>query len=108
MESAILIDIDKHRKQIRRLKEERPRLYELHSSFFREVLICRDPEPLIHKRMNKLSKMGYMPSYFDYNGEEELPGSQITQTVQRIEPKVGRNDPCPCGSGKKYKRCCGV
>ena len=22
-------------------------------------------------------------------------------------PKVGRNDPCPCGSGKKYKRCCG-
>jgi len=25
---------------------------------------------------------------------------------QREEPKVGRNDPCPCGSGKKYKRCC--
>ncbi|MCA9066876.1 MAG: SEC-C domain-containing protein, partial [Planctomycetaceae bacterium] len=23
------------------------------------------------------------------------------------EPKVGRNDPCPCGSGKKYKKCCG-
>ena len=23
------------------------------------------------------------------------------------EPKIGRNDPCPCGSGKKYKRCCG-
>ncbi len=27
--------------------------------------------------------------------------------VQREEPKVGRNDPCPCGSGKKYKKCCG-
>ncbi len=27
--------------------------------------------------------------------------------VQRTEPKVGRNDPCPCGSGKKYKKCCG-
>ena len=25
----------------------------------------------------------------------------------RPEPKVGRNDPCPCGSGKKYKACCG-
>ena len=24
----------------------------------------------------------------------------------RAEPKVGRNDPCPCGSGKKYKKCC--
>jgi uncharacterized protein len=28
--------------------------------------------------------------------------------VQRGQPKVGRNDPCPCGSGKKYKKCCGV
>ncbi len=28
-------------------------------------------------------------------------------TVRRADPKVGRNDPCPCGSGQKYKRCCG-
>ncbi|MCR5402134.1 MAG: preprotein translocase subunit SecA [Treponema sp.] len=28
-------------------------------------------------------------------------------TVRRMAPKVGRNDPCPCGSGKKYKQCCG-
>ncbi len=27
--------------------------------------------------------------------------------VVRTGPKVGRNDPCPCGSGKKYKKCCG-
>ena len=27
--------------------------------------------------------------------------------VRREEPKIGRNDPCPCGSGKKYKKCCG-
>jgi len=27
--------------------------------------------------------------------------------VHRESPKVGRNDPCPCGSGKKYKKCCG-
>jgi hypothetical protein len=26
---------------------------------------------------------------------------------KRDQPKVGRNDPCPCGSGKKYKKCCG-
>jgi uncharacterized protein YecA (UPF0149 family) len=24
----------------------------------------------------------------------------------RASPKIGRNDPCPCGSGKKYKKCC--
>ncbi|MEW8683176.1 MAG: YchJ family metal-binding protein, partial [Candidatus Thiodiazotropha endolucinida] len=30
------------------------------------------------------------------------------KTEKRHQPKVGRNDPCPCGSGKKYKKCCGV
>src|SRR5262249_27082851 len=30
------------------------------------------------------------------------------KTVRREEPKVGRNDPCPCGSGKKYKKCHGA
>ncbi len=29
-------------------------------------------------------------------------------TVRRTEPKVGANEPCPCGSGKKFKKCCGV
>ncbi len=28
--------------------------------------------------------------------------------VKRTSDKVGRNDPCPCGSGKKYKKCCGA
>ena len=35
---------------------------------------------------------------------EDTPASQ---TVRREEKKIGRNDPCPCGSGKKYKKCCG-
>jgi uncharacterized protein len=30
------------------------------------------------------------------------------ETFVRAEPKVGRNEPCPCGSGKKYKKCCGA
>ena len=29
------------------------------------------------------------------------------QPIVREDPKIGRNDPCPCGSGKKYKKCCG-
>jgi preprotein translocase subunit SecA len=32
----------------------------------------------------------------------------VVRTVRRDEPKVGRNDPCPCGSGKKYKKCHGA
>jgi len=34
-------------------------------------------------------------------------GDIVPKTVVRTGPKVGRNDPCPCGSGKKYKHCCG-
>ena len=34
-------------------------------------------------------------------------GSDIDRTVRNEGPKIGRNDPCPCGSGKKYKNCCG-
>ncbi|MFY9495100.1 MAG: SEC-C metal-binding domain-containing protein, partial [Limnochordia bacterium] len=32
---------------------------------------------------------------------------EVERTPRRTGEKVGRNDPCPCGSGKKYKRCCG-
>jgi preprotein translocase subunit SecA len=35
-------------------------------------------------------------------------GDDVIKTVKREEPKVGRNDPCPCGSGKKYKKCHGA
>lgn len=43
------------------------------------------------------------------NGEwRYLDGDVDGHTPYRREaPKVGRNDPCPCGSGKKYKKCCG-
>jgi preprotein translocase subunit SecA len=34
-------------------------------------------------------------------------GDDVIKTFRREEPKVGRNDPCPCGSGKKYKKCHG-
>ncbi|MDR4501854.1 MAG: SEC-C domain-containing protein [Nitrospirales bacterium] len=37
-------------------------------------------------------------------GEESAP---VRKTVVRTQEKVGRNDPCPCGSGKKYKKCHG-
>ncbi len=38
----------------------------------------------------------------------ERPGKvEVQKTVVKTEKKIGRNDPCPCGSGKKYKNCCG-
>lgn len=58
---------------------------------------------------------------FSYSGSEELkqttswgPGESMDErtavavkTVSHSTPKIGRNEPCPCGSGKKYKKCCG-
>jgi preprotein translocase subunit SecA len=43
-------------------------------------------------------------------GEETMQAAlrAAATPVQREGPKVGRNDPCPCGSGKKYKKCCGA
>lgn len=40
----------------------------------------------------------------EYSGGEE---EKDQKPVRRKEPKVGRNDPCPCGSGRKHKKCCG-
>ncbi len=48
------------------------------------------------------------------SGGQDVPAGAVVperehkqQTVRRDAPKIGRNDPCPCGSGKKYKHCCG-
>ncbi|HZR58696.1 MAG TPA: SEC-C metal-binding domain-containing protein, partial [Terriglobales bacterium] len=42
--------------------------------------------------------------------QARMAGSGDAQTVQQVVrgDKIGRNDPCPCGSGKKYKKCCGA
>lgn len=57
-------------------------------------------------------------SRFDRKREKEeqvkagLPGEDETPLPPPVQPihksaEIGRNDPCPCGSGKKYKKCCG-
>lgn len=40
--------------------------------------------------------------------EELYKEQKMSKTVVNTQPKIGRNDPCPCGSGKKYKKCCGA
>ena len=55
------------------------------------------------------------PATFDpseKNDFEQLMNEPVFMTKSKgtpvvNEPKIGRNDPCPCGSGKKYKKCCG-
>ncbi|MEP6685557.1 MAG: SEC-C metal-binding domain-containing protein, partial [Verrucomicrobiota bacterium] len=53
---------------------------------------------------------GRRPERVGSGVQENGDGSEVKldlQPVRRGIPKVGRNDPCPCGSGKKYKNCCG-
>ncbi|EIJ36174.1 SEC-C motif domain protein [Thiothrix nivea DSM 5205] len=48
---------------------------------------------------------GFLDGFMDDDDDLEDDEPAIPQVI-RTEPKVGRNDPCPCGSGKKYKKCC--
>ncbi|MFC1646092.1 preprotein translocase subunit SecA [Candidatus Omnitrophota bacterium] len=66
------------------------------------------PVELVHKEFSGISKKKAVPSGESLRpqappGESETP----PQSIKRDQPKVGRNEPCPCGSGKKYKKCCG-
>jgi preprotein translocase subunit SecA len=40
-------------------------------------------------------------------GEDEQPLPPPVEPIRAEKKEIGRNDPCPCGSGKKYKKCCG-
>jgi len=53
-----------------------------------------------HHEVSRFLKEGGIWYFVD--GQLQKP-----ETQTRVVPKVGRNDPCPCGSGKKYKKCCG-
>jgi len=50
------------------------------------------------------------PAHLNYSYGAAAAGGQDAkvETIQRNQPKVGRNDPCPCGSGRKYKKCHGA
>jgi curved DNA-binding protein CbpA len=103
IECILLDEKSRYDPQIRRLREEYPELYELHRSFFNEMLRTRDPDKMFYLRSKKLNKMKRRAGIYN-----EDPDSAPDQPIRRDQPKVGRNDPCPCGSGKKYKRCCGA
>jgi curved DNA-binding protein CbpA len=108
MEYHLLNDKKTYDPQIRRLKGEFPELYALHGSFFNEALRTRNPEKMLYQRSKKIKKLKRQVDFDDDDDEEEEEeDSGLPKTVRRAQPKIGRNDPCPCGSGKKYKHCHG-
>ena len=63
---------------------------------------------LERKQTVKITNQGLQETAESLRGDIPKESKEVTHTpVINNEPKVGRNDPCPCGSGKKYKNCCG-
>lgn len=135
-EMDILTDIDRYKSNILKIKKEYPELYKLKEKFFYDVLNPARFRSMLYKYRKRLERyIRIMPgrfrrgsNYDDENYEDEEYDREdydylddddydeefnddeieyIQQPYRRPEPKVGRNDPCPCGSGKKYKKCCG-
>ena len=76
-----------------------------------EVKLAIDPEKLYYNMVEAKATWLYgLPEWDSILTEErrkELYKQQKASGTIRKGKKIGRNDPCPCGSGKKYKHCCG-
>lgn len=76
-----------------------------------QVNLDYDKEKLYYNMVGAKADWLYeLPQWKEIYSEEELKKlykEQKESTTIRKEKKIGRNDPCPCGSGKKYKKCCG-
>jgi len=67
------------------------------------------PQSFVHSDFSSLDSSSRPPSRQNIPSEndDEAQRPPKPQPIRKSGPKVGRNDPCPCGSGKKYKKCCG-
>jgi hypothetical protein len=83
--------------------------------FCQERGIQPDERMLYDPRIQELQNEWRLTPRDAFDGKtpaEMMEGSpgfmpEKVETFRRVEPHVGRNDPCPCGSGNKYKKCCG-
>jgi uncharacterized protein len=68
------------------------------------------PEPISAEQREKIivhMAAGLLGAYRHFRAHREADAGIGTAGLRRSTRKTGRNDPCPCGSGRKYKRCCG-
>ena len=74
-------------------------------------MVIEDPEKTkaeeLERRRKTEQSMRYQKSESEASVESQADANVKAAPFVRAEQKVGRNEPCPCGSGKKYKQCCG-
>jgi len=104
MEIYIVYNLSLLRPSIKVLMHEYPELFKLNQAFYLDALNEKKEDYLLDKyiAIHKKIRPGFN---FYYDGDED---TENVTPVRRESPKIGRNDPCPCGSGKKYKKCCGA
>ncbi|MDT5062037.1 MAG: preprotein translocase subunit SecA [Acidobacteriota bacterium] len=78
----------------------------IRSLFNLQIVTEQPPEALQQRRAPRRSALNFTGPNQGAAAAGEEAGK--VKTVTRDQPKVGRNEPCPCGSGKKYKKCCGA
>jgi preprotein translocase subunit SecA len=71
------------------------------------LMNLRQQKDLRRSETAKITKAALQSINSVDGGQSSIENPEVNRTVVREEPKVGRNDPCPCGSGKKYKNCHG-
>ncbi|MGN0330665.1 MAG: DnaJ domain-containing protein [Kineothrix sp.] len=103
--------------QLEILEREYPAFYEKFSDFAQKLRSARELGQIkdaLQRQYAALEKYMEVSRYYSLYPEERIRSSgkviyqdEELRPYMRDERKVGRNDPCPCGSGKKYKKCCG-
>lgn len=67
-----------------------------------EFIATYKDRSLVRRHHERSQFLRHDGQWYFVDGEMVAPETEVHQS-----PKVGRNDPCPCGSGKKFKKCCG-
>jgi tetratricopeptide (TPR) repeat protein len=102
MECFIVMELPAIRSSLKILRNEYPDYFKLNQQFYLDALNEGKREYLTGKYYAIYKRLKGVP---DYDSEDERADRE--KPFVRENPKVGRNDPCPCGSGRKYKKCCG-
>jgi preprotein translocase subunit SecA len=92
-----------------RIREHYPNIFRFQKKFFQDLL--KHPEGYCKNEVKLLEDLKYLSRHAGESNEADLFGLTLDDFLIPPMPrvnvaKVGRNDPCPCGSGKKYKKCC--
>jgi len=108
MECFIVSELFDLRPSIKVLKNEYPDFFKLNRTFYLDVLNGKKEEQLHEKYTKVLKKIraSYKKNASN-ESDDDFSETDAGMPIIRSSPKVGRNEPCPCGSGEKYKKCCG-